>query len=155
MSDLAPEHRVIIEPEDASVLIVEDGVHDFLLTARLLGQMGVRQFSWKSSGWRFLDYLLTMPTVDLILMDIHVPYNDGHTLIRQLRASPQVRDTVVCALTVEASVNRIETAKQAGFNGFISKPLDRRLFPDQIRRLLAGEEVWEFERRPFYSRIPR
>ena len=155
MFDLAPVERVIVEPEDACVLIVEDGVHDFLLTARLLGQMGVRQFTWKSSGWRFLDVLQTMPKVDLILMDLHVPYADGHALVRQLRASPQLRDIVVCALTVEASVNRIETAKQAGFNGFIGKPLDRRIFPDQIRRLLAGQEVWEFERRPFYSRIPR
>jgi two-component system cell cycle response regulator DivK len=36
-------------------------------------------------------------------------------------------------------------ARAAGFNGFIGKPLDPDRFPDQVRRLLAGEPVWEIQ----------
>jgi two-component system, cell cycle response regulator DivK len=35
-------------------------------------------------------------------------------------------------------------AKSSGFDGFLGKPLDPDRFPDQIRRILAGEPVWEF-----------
>jgi two-component system cell cycle response regulator DivK len=33
-------------------------------------------------------------------------------------------------------------AREAGFDGFIGKPIDPDAFPDQIRRILAGEGVW-------------
>jgi two-component system cell cycle response regulator DivK len=36
-------------------------------------------------------------------------------------------------------------AKNANFDGFIGKPLDPDRFPDQIRRILTGVSVWEFE----------
>jgi two-component system cell cycle response regulator DivK len=35
-------------------------------------------------------------------------------------------------------------AKSSGFDGFLGKPLDPDKFPDQIRRILNGEAVWEF-----------
>jgi two-component system cell cycle response regulator DivK len=34
-------------------------------------------------------------------------------------------------------------ARASGFDGFLGKPLDADRFPDQIRRILAGEPVWE------------
>jgi two-component system cell cycle response regulator DivK len=35
-------------------------------------------------------------------------------------------------------------AKNSGFDGFLGKPLDPDKFPDQIRRILNGEPVWEY-----------
>jgi two-component system cell cycle response regulator DivK len=37
----------------------------------------------------------------------------------------------------------MEKARAAGFDGFLGKPLDPDRFPDQIRRILGGEEVWD------------
>jgi len=37
----------------------------------------------------------------------------------------------------------IDVARRAGFDSFIGKPLDLRGFPDQIRRILNGQPVWE------------
>jgi two-component system cell cycle response regulator DivK len=37
----------------------------------------------------------------------------------------------------------MEKARQAGFDGFLGKPIDPDRFPEQIRRVLQGEQVWE------------
>jgi two-component system cell cycle response regulator DivK len=37
----------------------------------------------------------------------------------------------------------MEKARQAGFDGFLGKPIDPDKFPDQIRRVLQGEQIWD------------
>ncbi|NPA93511.1 MAG: response regulator [Chloroflexi bacterium] len=134
--------RQPINPEDAVVLVVEDNVANFVLIARMLGYMGIH-CEWKTSGYEVVEYADALPRVDLILMDIRLPYEDGYTALRKIRSSPTLKDTLVVAVTAEASREQINKAKAAGFDGFIGKPLDPDRFPDQIRRILNGESVWE------------
>ena len=47
------------------------------------------------------------------------------------------------AVTAEASDEQIAKARSAGFDGFLGKPLDPDRFPEQIRRILGGDPVWE------------
>ena len=129
-------------PKDLTVLVVEDNVANFVLIARLLGYMGVH-CEWKTSGYEVVEYADTLPRVDLILMDIRLPYEDGYGALRKIRLSPALRNTTVVAVTAEASAEQINKAKSAGFNGFIGKPLDPDVFPDQIKRILSGQPVWE------------
>jgi two-component system cell cycle response regulator DivK len=49
----------------------------------------------------------------------------------------------IVGISAVASSEQVERAKSAGFNGFLGKPLDPDRFPDQIRRVMAGEKVWE------------
>ncbi len=84
-----------------------------------------------------------MPHVDLVLMDIRLPYEDGYGALKKIRASERLKDTLVVAVTAEASLEQIKKAREAGFDGFIGKPLNPDRFPEQIRRILAGESVWE------------
>jgi two-component system, cell cycle response regulator DivK len=137
--------RTAIEPADAHVLVVEDNVPNFVLIARMLAFMGVQKCEWKTSGWQVVQFADTLPRVDLILMDIRLPYEDGYQALQKLRANPRLKDTCVCAVTAEASDDQLRRAKKAGFNGFLGKPLDPERFPAQIKRLLAGEEVWEWK----------
>lgn len=129
-------------PKDLTVLVVEDNVANFVLIARMLGYMGIH-CEWKTSGYEVVEYADTLPRLDLILMDIRLPYEDGFAALRKVRASSALKDTMVVAVTAEASVEQLNKAKAAGFNGFIGKPLDMDRFPEQIRRILAGEQVWE------------
>jgi two-component system cell cycle response regulator DivK len=46
-------------------------------------------------------------------------------------------------VTADASLENMEHARSAGFDGFIGKPLDPDRFPNQIRNILRGEAVWE------------
>ncbi len=137
-----PKRRLPKSIEDASVLVVEDNVANFMLIARLLGYMGIH-CEWKTSGYEVVEYADTLPKVDLILMDIRLPYEDGFTALKKIRSSPTLKDTLVVAVTAEASREQMARAEKAGFDGFIGKPLDPDKFPDQIRRILRGEQVWE------------
>jgi two-component system cell cycle response regulator DivK len=122
--------------------VVEDNVSNFVLIARMLGYMGIH-CEWKTSGYEVVEYADTLPRLDLILMDIRLPYEDGYGALRKIRTSATLKDTLVIAVTAEASVAQINRAKESGFDGFIGKPLDPDRFPDQIRRILLGDQVWE------------
>jgi two-component system, cell cycle response regulator DivK len=128
--------------KDAVVLVVEDNVSNFVLVARMLGFLGIH-CEWKTSGYEVVEYADTLPKIDLILMDIRLPYEDGYTALRKIRTSSRLNSTPVIAVTAEASPEQIAKARQAGFDGFLGKPLDPDRFPDQIQRILAGEAVWE------------
>ena len=129
-------------PKDTTVLVVEDNVSNFVLIARMLGYMGIH-CEWKTSGYEVVEYADTLPRLDLILMDIRLPYEDGYGALRKIRASTALKDTLVVAVTAEASIDQMNKARMAGFDGFLGKPLDMDRFPDQIRRILSGEAVWE------------
>ena len=142
-SSPAPTTQAAPTPlEEAIVLVVEDNVANFVLIARMLGYMGIH-CEWKTSGYEVVEYADTLPRVDLILMDIRLPYEDGYSALRKIRSSPTLKNTRVIAVTAEASREQINKAKAAGFDGFIGKPLDPDRFPNQIRRILNGEAVWE------------
>src|SRR5574341_724736 len=135
--------RAAIEPTEAHVLVVEDNVPNFVLIARMLAYMGVQRCEWKTSGWQVVEFADTLPRIDLVLMDIRLPYEDGFQALEKLRSNPRLKDTLIIAVTAEASADQMKRAKESGFDGFLGKPLDPDRFPDQIRRVLNGEEVWE------------
>jgi two-component system cell cycle response regulator DivK len=130
------------QAKDVTVLVVEDNVANFVLIARLLGYMGAH-CEWKTSGFEVVEYADTMPQLDLILLDIRLPYEDGYEALRKLRASPKLKSTIIVAVTAEASTEQMQKARQAGFDGFLGKPLDPDRFPQQIQRILDHEPVWE------------
>ncbi len=131
-----------IPTKGATVLVVEDNVSNFVLIARMLGYMGIH-CEWKTSGYEVVEYADTLPSLDLILMDIRLPYEDGYGALKKIRNSPSLKSTKVVAVTAEASVEQLNKSKASGFDGFIGKPLDPDRFPEQIKSILAGEEVWE------------
>jgi len=142
VSDTQPIRKATI-PKDAAVLVVEDNVSNFVLIARMLGYLGIH-CEWKTSGYEVVEYADTLPRLDLILMDIRLPYEDGYGALKKIRASERFKSVPIVAVTAEASQEQMNKAKDSGFDGFLGKPLDPDRFPDQIRRILNGEPVWEF-----------
>ena len=129
-------------PANKTVLVVEDNVANFVLIARLLGFMGIH-CEWKTSGYEVVEYADMLPRLDLILMDIRLPYEDGFSALKKIRAAERLKNSLVVAVTAEASYEEMRRAREACFDGFIGKPLDPDRFPEQIRRILTGESVWE------------
>ncbi len=142
VSDTQPIRKPNI-PNDAAVLVVEDNVSNFVLIARMLGYLGIH-CEWKTSGYEVVEYADTLPRLDLILMDIRLPYEDGYGALKKIRASERFKTVPIIAVTAEASLEQMKKAKDSGFDGFLGKPLDPDRFPDQIRRILSGEPVWEY-----------
>jgi two-component system cell cycle response regulator DivK len=71
-------------------------------------------------------------------MDIQLPGKDGFALLKEIRQSPYAGLRVL-ALTAHAMSGDKERALRAGFDGYITKPIDIRTFPDAVRRALGGE----------------
>jgi len=135
--------KTSIDPKEAHILVVEDNVSNFVLIARLLAFMGVQKCEWKTTGWGVVEFANTMSKVDLVLMDLRLPHEDGYDALRQIRADARLENTQVVVVTAHGSQEEMQKARDAGFDGFLCKPLDADLFPEQIRKILNGEAVWD------------
>ena len=142
VSDSQPIHKPNI-PTETTVLVVEDNVSNFVLIARMLGYLGIH-CEWKTSGYEVVEYADTLPHLDLILMDIRLPYEDGYGALKKIRSADHLKSIPIVAVTAEASEDQMRKARESGFDGFLGKPLDPDRFPEQIRRILSGERVWEY-----------
>jgi CheY-like chemotaxis protein len=79
----------------------------------------------------------------LVLMDIQLPDGDGVTALEQLREDPRTASIPAVAWTALAMGGDRERFLDAGFDGYIAKPLDSRAFPRQVAayfRESAGRE---------------
>src|SRR5512136_2892850 len=84
--------------KDITVLVVEDNVSNFVLIARMLGYMGIH-CECKTSGYEVVEYADTLPRLDLILMDIRLPYEDGYGAQQKLRTAERFKNTLVVVVT--------------------------------------------------------
>ncbi len=131
------------EIKNPVILVVEDNMGNFKLIARMLESLGA-QCEWKTSGYEVVEFASTLPHIDLILMDIRLPYEDGYGAMRKIRQHNEYTGIPIVAVTAVTGLDQMRAAKLAGFDGFIGKPLDPDRFPDQIRRILSGLSVWEY-----------
>lgn len=138
----------MVEPADAHILVIEDNIYNYTLIARLLKFLGVKSVDWSRTGRQIQGLGSSLPRVDLILLDIHLPYEDGYTTLERLRSNTRFKDTCVLAVTAEATEDNMRRAREAGFDGFIAKPIDPDRFPEQVVMALKGESVWDLGRTP-------
>ena len=122
----------------ATILIVEDSPDNMKLFRTLL-TLRKHEVVPLSSGEGLLE-AVEQNHPALVLMDIQLPDKDGYALLKELRRSEH-KSVRVVALTAHAMSGDREKAINAGFDGYITKPIDIRAFPDQISRALDGELV--------------
>ena len=81
--------------------------------------------------------LLESASPDLILMDVQLPGMDGLELTRRLKSDRTHSGVVIIALTAYAMKGDEEKARAAGADGYLTKPIDTRTFPDVIAGYLS------------------
>ena len=118
------------------ILIVEDSPDNMKLFRSLLTLKG-HEVTGLPGGEGLLE-TIESALPELVLRDIQLPGKDGYTLLQEIRESP-FRNLRVIALTAHAMSGDRERALQAGFDGYITKPIEVRNFPEQVRRALAGD----------------
>lgn len=120
----------------ANILIVEDSPDNMKLFRALLTMRG-HAVSGLAGGDGLLETIeRVLPA--LVLMDIQLPGRDGFALLEEIRRSSH-RGLRVVALTAHAMSGDRERALQAGFDGYITKPIDIRSFPEAVLQMLAGQ----------------
>lgn len=122
-----------------SVLIVDDTPLNLKLLELLLTAKG---FAVKSAVTAE-DALGILETYDpvLMLLDLRLPGMSGIDLCKVLRANPRYDRTVLVAVTASAMKGDDEKALAAGFDGYVTKPVDTRAFPGVIADLMARKRA--------------
>jgi len=120
----------------ATIVIVEDQPDNLKLLTTLLTIKG-HQVVGLPNGDRLTDVVRSQPAPDLVLLDIQLPGRDGYELLAELQGLPE-RSWKVVALTAHALPEDRTRASAAGFDGYITKPIDVRTFPAEVARYLGG-----------------
>jgi len=117
------------------ILIVDDNPVNLKLASRVLEAEGFAIDL--ATDAEQAQELLRHRVPDLILMDIALPGMDGLTLTRRLKADERLKHVPVVAMTAFAMRGDDRKALDAGCDGYITKPIDTRLFPRQVADALA------------------
>jgi CheY-like chemotaxis protein len=119
------------------ILVVEDSPEDeaLILQALVAGSLGPVMVL--RDGGSALEYLLGAagPVPDVVLLDMNLPGMKGPEVLRQIRASPQVRHVPVVIFTSSARVGEVERSYELGANSFVVKPRDPSRFGEAIRAI--------------------
>ena len=119
----------------ATIVVVEDQPDSLKLLTTLLSLKG-HQVVGLPNGDQLAEIMRTQkPVPELVLLDIQLPGRDGYAVLEELKELPE-RSWKVVALTAHALPEDRARASAAGFDGYITKPIDVRTFPAEVARYL-------------------
>jgi two-component system cell cycle response regulator len=122
------------------VLVIEDNEENLTLADYLLCAHGFETLLART-GADGLE-LATASRLDLILLDVRMPFMDGYEVARAIRSHRALDPVPIVAVTASAMVGDRERIAQAGFDHYVQKPIDPEGFIAEIERcLLAGSAV--------------
>jgi len=121
---------------EPTILYVEDNVDNRTLVSRILMVEGYNLIEAVNATEALKILETTKP--DLILMDINMPDMDGYTLTGKIKKLPGLESIPVIALTANVMRGDREKSLEAGCDGYIEKPVDIDLLPEQIQRFLRS-----------------
>ncbi|MFO1216366.1 MAG: response regulator [Burkholderiaceae bacterium] len=118
-----------------TILIVEDNEKNMKLARDIL----------RAKGYAVLEAVNGLDGVnlalehrpDLVLMDIQLPDINGIQAFERIRGNPATAKLPVVAFTASVTVNDRSRIGEAGFDGFLSKPINLKEFVDTVRRMLG------------------
>jgi CheY-like chemotaxis protein len=119
------------------ILVVEDNDLNLRLVRDVLQHAGFVVLEART-GEQGVEIAQDGPP-DLILMDLGLPGIDGTEALRELRSSPVTASVPVVAVTAYAMEEDRQRTLAAGFDGYLTKPLDVLALPGQVRGYLAME----------------
>jgi two-component system cell cycle response regulator DivK len=130
---------VVTSFKGKQALIVEDDPVSISVLEKLLTRLEVH--SIVMDGYADVaSQLADEPGPDVVFLDLEMPGKDGYQMLEVLKTHPKTQRVPIVAYTTHLS--HINQTRDAGFDGFLGKPLDRREFPANLERILNGEGVW-------------
>lgn len=79
--------------------------------------------------------------IQVVFLDLEFPNYTGLELLNDFRTLPQLAGVPIIAYSVH--ISELNEVRDAGFDGFLGKPLDVHHFPEQLQAILNGESIWE------------
>lgn len=129
-----------------NVLVAEDNQTNQILINKLLKQCGL-DISISNNGKEALA-ALEKKDFDLILMDINMPIMDGFEAIKEIKNNPllnRFKNIPIVAVTANALVEDRKAIKKAGFDDYLSKPIDYNKLYGVLKKFVQIKEIKEEE----------
>lgn len=128
--------------KDKRIFIVEDNLANRAIEQMILERSGAAT-AIERYGKDTVEKLKQFAPVDIIVMDLMLPDGvSGFDVTDEIRQHDEFKDVPVVAVSASDPAESMPIARAKGFAGFISKPIDFDQFPEQIARLLQGEQIW-------------
>ena len=125
-----------------NIFIVEDNTMNRVIYQISLGKSGAF-LEFDRWGRDTLDKMKYMKLIDLIILDLMLPQGEsGFAIFERIRRIPKYTNVPIVAVSASEPAVAIPKAQELGFSGFIAKPINPELFPEQISQLLQGQELW-------------
>jgi CheY-like chemotaxis protein len=121
-------HALIIEDDQTSVDVLQS----------LLNYVGVTHTVITS---HIADEIRAVAAPSVVFLDLDMPELNGYEVLELLRADDRFQGVPIVAYSTHTS--HLNTAHNAGFDGFLGKPVSRHDFANNLERILNGESVWE------------
>ncbi len=118
----------------AKILIIEDNATNLYLMDYLLKSFGYTVLT-ALDGEAGLK-LAQREHPDLVICDIQMPVLDGYQVARSIRENPDLSHTRIVAVTAFAMAGDRDKALSSGFDNYLPKPIDPKLFASQIEGFL-------------------
>ena len=122
------------------VLIVDDNQRNLDILAHLLNSVGMDVVALRNSREVISTLQKNLKAQDLCILDIQMPDMSGYEVAKQIRNS----ETEICRLPMIALSSLMEKeakkCKEAGFDGFLSKPIHREKLFQMLERILGAKE---------------
>ena len=119
-----------------TILIVEDNEKNMKLARDVLQSRGYATVE-AVTGEEGVQLAIEKKP-DLVLMDIQLPGINGMEALRQVRADPGCAKIPVVAFTASVTPTDRSQISAAGFDGFISKPINLKEFLETVKRVLES-----------------
>jgi DNA-binding response OmpR family regulator len=123
------------KPKADCVLIVEDNEHAAYLLRTLLEHAGY-VVSVSPDGRDALDRLASMEPVDLVILDLMLPYVSGYQVLIEARQNPKWRDVPIVVVTARTLEMDAVRALETGANDFVRKPFLPEELVARVRRAI-------------------
>lgn len=122
----------------ARILVIEDDNDN----------LGMMSFMLKRSGYSVLEAhdgleglkMARQELPDLILLDLAMPEMDGWTVARLLKSDPATRKIKIIIVSVRSLLEDRRRAREAGADGYITKPMSMTVFAEEVARFLNPQE---------------
>ena len=119
---------------NTKVLVVDDESRDLFALTSALEQHGMRVHG-ASGGFEGIETLKKNPDIDIVLMDMMMPDQDGYQTVRLMRGMELFRDLPIIGVTAGAMKGDREKCIAAGASDYLSKPVD-------LEQLLSVMRMW-------------
>ena len=122
-------------PAPIHILVVEDNEHAAFLMRFLLERAGY-EVTLSPDGRDALDKLSSMEPVDLVLLDLMLPYLSGYQVMIEARKNPKWVDVPIVVVTARTLEMDAVRALETGANDFIRKPFRPEELLARIKRAI-------------------